>query len=248
MKVFGYDDGASVPAPTPPTCHVAAAVCAAEVRRLQIAAYGVEFTALRAEIGRLIDHQKDLHTLSYVSLAALLGFVGVLADKDTTVEGLATVLLLVPLLTFQFALTAADLSRRILQLARYLDRLSANANRVLRSLASEDLTTGLAVWDWERWKTAQFDEMDDSDQRAATFLEKSRWLALAFPGLLGVGSYLVLDPTPLTGALEWTLFVIAVVALLWSVVLLLTYRPEVKGIPTAKRRDQSVSRTREQVP
>lgn len=87
------------------------------------------------------------------------------------------------------------------------------------------------MWDWEPWKAAQFDEMDDSDQRAATFLEKSRRLALAFPGLLGVGSYVVLDPTPLTGALEWTLFVTAVFALLWSVVLLLTYQSEVKGIP-----------------
>jgi hypothetical protein len=111
MKVFGCDDGASVPAPAPQACHVSAAVCAAEVCRLQIAGYGIEFTALRTEIGRLIDHRKDLHTLSYVSLAALLGFIGVLAAKDTTVEGLATVLLLVPLLTFQSAVTAADLSR-----------------------------------------------------------------------------------------------------------------------------------------
>jgi hypothetical protein len=38
-------------------------------------------------------YHEDLHTLSNVSLAALLGFVGVLANKDTTVEELAAVLL-----------------------------------------------------------------------------------------------------------------------------------------------------------
>jgi hypothetical protein len=72
---------------------------AAEGRQLQVVARGAECRALRTKIGRLIDHHEDLHTLSNVSLAALLGFVGVLANKDTTVEGLAAVLLLVPACT-----------------------------------------------------------------------------------------------------------------------------------------------------
>jgi hypothetical protein len=131
--------------------------------------------ALRTKIGRLIDHHEDLHTLSNVSLAALLGFVGVLANKDTTVEGLAAVLLLVPACTpcqlFHFALTAADLRRGILQLAHYIDKLATNANHAFRTLGPNDPTDGIAVWDRERWKAKGLFDLDratrDLDLRRA---------------------------------------------------------------------------------
>src|SRR5690242_19784489 len=72
----------------------------ANINQLYLTTIDSEFKAMRAEIGRLIDHQRVLQNLSYVSLAALLAFIGVLA-KDA--RGLATVLLFVPLLSLQFA-------------------------------------------------------------------------------------------------------------------------------------------------
>jgi small basic protein len=100
----------------------------ANINQLYLTAIDSEFKAMRAEIGRLIDHQRDLQNLSYISLAALLAFIGVLA-KDA--RGLAIVLLFVPFLSLQFAFTAADISRRILQLGRYVDALAADVNTLL---------------------------------------------------------------------------------------------------------------------
>jgi len=64
--------------------------------------------------------------------------------------------LLVPLPTFQFALTAADLRRGILQLAHYIEKLATNANHAFRKLGPNGPTDGIAVWDRERWKAKEF--------------------------------------------------------------------------------------------
>jgi hypothetical protein len=84
----------------------------AEERKVLVAALDADFKAMRAEIGRLIDHQKDLHNLSFVSLAALLAFIAALV-REGAGGRLTVVLLLVPLLTLQFTLTASDLTRRV---------------------------------------------------------------------------------------------------------------------------------------
>lgn len=65
-----------------------------------------EFVAIRSEIGRLIDHQKDLQNLSLVSLGAVFGFVAAIAQLDPDENDVTLVLLLVPFLTLQFSLTA----------------------------------------------------------------------------------------------------------------------------------------------
>jgi hypothetical protein len=188
-----------------------------------------EYRALRAEIGRLIDHQKDLHNFSFISLAALLAFIGVLAKDAKGAQGLTAVLLLVPLLTLQFALTAADLTRRILQLGTYINTLASLSNSVLRAM-STDKQLVPPVWQWENWKRNQFPQ---SSKFRTVGLEKSRWLALTFPGFLGIGAYVVLDETPLSSWPEWTLFICAVAVMGYSVLILVKYPSEAKGVPAS---------------
>jgi hypothetical protein len=116
---------------------------AAEGRQLQVVARGAECRALRTKIGRLIDHHEDLHTLSNVSLAALLGFVGVLATR--TLRSRASqpsfcLYLLVPPANFSVCVDRSDLRRGILQLAHYIDKLATNANHAFRTLGPNDPT------------------------------------------------------------------------------------------------------------
>jgi hypothetical protein len=67
-----------------------------------VAAFDSDFKAIRAEIGRLIDHQKDLHNLSFVSLAALLAFIGAIVRQDAG-SGLVVGSTSGPVATLQFA-------------------------------------------------------------------------------------------------------------------------------------------------
>jgi small basic protein len=205
----------------------------AEERKVLVAALDADFKAMRAEIGRLIDHQKDLHNLSFVSLAALLAFIGALVRQGPG-SNLTVVLLLVPLLTLQFTLTASDLTRRILQLARYLNEVTSDVNEILRPIlpakVAQRAVDGQAVWKWESWKSRDHWKNPGLFQGQVWMLEKSRWLALTFPGVTAVVAYWLLDETPLGSDVEKWLFAAAVIMLLISVISLLVYRPEARGV------------------
>jgi hypothetical protein len=56
--------------------------------------------------------------------------------------------------------------------------------------------------------------------------EKSRWLALTFPGVTAVVAYWLLDETPAGSSLEQWLFAGAVIMLIFSLISLLVYRSE----------------------
>lgn len=210
-----------------------------KVLTVALSAVDSEFKALRTEVGRLIDHPKDLHNLSFISLAALLAFIGVLVKEggaargEGAVEDLTVVFLLVPLLSLHFALTAADLARRIRQLGGYLNGLTALANAVLADASSNEPLP--EVWQWERWKRQQFTDTPWLDKFRTVSMEKSRWLALTFPGLLGIGSYIALDGTLLSGPLEWSLFVGAIVIMAYSIWALVRYPSEAKGVEPPTR-------------
>jgi hypothetical protein len=205
----------------------------AEERKVLFAAFDTDFKAMRAEIGRLIDHQKDLHNLSFVSLAALLAFIGALV-REGAGRTLTIVLLLVPLLTLQFTLTASDLSRRILQLGRYLNEVTRATNEILRPILPDNSTQktaeGQAIWTWESYKSRDHRRKPGWLQVLVLALEKSRWLALAFPGVTAVVAYWLLDEAPLDSGLEKWLFGAAIVMLAFSVISLLAYRSEAKGV------------------
>jgi hypothetical protein len=210
----------------------------AEERKVLVAALDADFKAMRSEIGRLIDHQKDLHNLSFVSLAALLAFIGALVRQGPG-SGLTVVLLLVPLLTLQFTLTASDLTRRILQLARYLNEVTSDVNEILQPILPENLAQravgGQAIWKWESWKSRDHGEKPSSFRGLVWMLEKSRWLALTFPGVTAVIAYWLLDETPVATDLEGWLFTGAVIMLLISVISLLVYRSEARGVGDRSR-------------
>jgi hypothetical protein len=219
--------------PQPATTSLEERKVLAEERKVLFAAFDSDFKAMRTEIGRLIDHQRDLHTLSFVSLAALLAFVGALVRAGAG-ESLSVVLLLVPLLTLQFTLTASDLSRRILQLAKYLNEVTRGANELLQPILPDNLTrtwaaNGQAIWTWESWKSRDHRRKPGWLQLLILGLEKSRWLALTFPGVTAVVAYLFLDKKPLDSDLEKWLFGGAIVVLAASVIPLFVYRSEAKG-------------------
>lgn len=210
----------------------------AEECKVMVAAFDSDFKAIRAEIGRLIDHQKDLHNLSFVSLAALLAFIGAIVRQDAG-SGLVVVLLLVPLLTLQFALTASDLSRRILQLARYLNEVTRDANEILEPILPEKLAQraadGQAIWRWESFKSRDYGEKPLWYRMLVLTSEKSRWLALTFPGVTAVVAYWLLDETPAGSTLEQWLFAGAVIMLIFSLISLLVYRSEAGGVGETSR-------------
>ena len=205
----------------------------AEERKVLVAALDADFKAMRAEIGRLIDHQKDLHNLSFVSLAALLAFIAALV-REGAGGRLTVILLLVPLLTLQFALTASDLTRRILQLATYLNEVTRDVNEILWPILPPDLTQravdGRAIWKWESWKSRDHKKKPSWFRALVLMLEKSRWLALTFPGVTAVVAYWLLDETPVASGLERWLFASAVIMLVFSVISLLAYRSEAEGV------------------
>jgi hypothetical protein len=188
-----------------------------------------EFKAMRAEIGRLIDHQRDLQNLSYISLGALLAFIGVLVKDAGAPDRLATVLLLIPFLTLQFAFTAADISRRIIQLGRYIDTLTADANNLLDRFGRQ-AQGEIKVWQWERWKSCDFEKKSSAKRKMVIVLEKSRWLSLAFPGIVGVLAYLKIDDTPMRDLSEEVLFVLAIAVVIVSIAALTVYASEARGV------------------
>jgi hypothetical protein len=201
--------------------------------KVLLTAFDSDFKAMRTEIGRLIDHQKDLHNLSFVSLAALLAFIGALA-REGAGERLTVVLLLVPLLTLQFSLTASDLSRRILQLGTHLNEITRGANEILQPILPEKVAQraagGQAVWTWESYKSRDYRNKSGRSQLLVIVLEKSRWLALTFPGVTAVVAYLFLDETPIDSNFEKWLFAAAMLMLIFSTFSLLRYRSEAKGV------------------
>lgn len=208
-----------------------------------------EFTALRVEIGRLIDHQKDLQNLSLVSLGAVLAFIAAIAKLDTAQNDIALVLLLVPFLTLQFALTASDLSRKILDLAAYIEKLSADVNRIVAE-ADAGLASKVTVWGWESWKRDLFEKRSalradhpnsTKPQRGwvVVAVDKAKWLSLLMPGVVSAVAYFAIDDAPRGGAGRLALSVVAVLALAAAAVLLSMYKSEATGVTSRTEVEQA---------
>lgn len=146
-----------------------------------LSALSAEYSAMRDEIGRLIEHEKELVNLSFVVLGAVLALIGTLLGEDEVNADAAFILLFVPLVYLLFALTAAEQTRRILQIARYifLD---------LRPRA-EALAGGTRLWRWEDWKAGEYHHMHRLGKQRVWILERSRWIALTVPGITALVAY-----------------------------------------------------------
>jgi hypothetical protein len=142
-----------------------------------------EYSALRIEIGRCQDHQKDLINLAFVLLGGTLALTGVVAGVPRDERGFGLILLLVPLLYALLGLTCADRARRMLDLARYIDH-------DLRCEAELGLGKERApLWRWEEYKRQQWEQRPLRSRALALGLDKARWLVFIVPNAIAVVAY-----------------------------------------------------------
>jgi hypothetical protein len=140
-----------------------------------------EYRALRDEIGRLIEHEKGLVDLSFVVLGAVLALIGTLLRQDGANENAARILLFVPVLYLLFALSAAEQTRRLMQIARYI--------RHDLTPRAEALTDGLELWRWEDYKAAEYRRLPSRGRARVWILERSRWMAMTVPGITALVAF-----------------------------------------------------------
>lgn len=146
-------------------------------------AIAAEYSALRTEIGRCQDHQKDLINLAFVLLGGTLALIGTVANAPRQERGFGLVLLLVPLLYSLLGFTCADRARRMLDLARYIDfDLRPQSEHLLGDV-------GVAVWRWEEFKREQWKLRSKPIQALALGLDKARWLIFIVPNGIAVLAY-----------------------------------------------------------
>lgn len=184
-----------------------------------LAALGAEYSAMRDEIGRLIEHEKELVNLSFVVLGAVLALIGTLLGDDPVNPDAAFILLFVPVVYLLFSLTAAEQTRRILQIARYIFH-------DLRPRA-EALAGGVHLWRWEDWKAGEYRDMHRAGKTRVWVLERSRWIALTVPGITALVAYGTMVGYHSTWAVA---FLIVDVALLVLQVGVLIYTTEAPGL------------------
>lgn len=193
-------------------------------RSLVLSALQAEFGWMRDEIGRHMDHEKELHQMSIVTLAAMFTLIGVLLNAGNK-SAIAYVLLLVPFTSFIFALTAQNLSRQVLQVAAHLNEITRIANQVLQPtfqqiFTKEQLESDI-VWTWEQWKDYNFQQATRRGRRFFIMLEKSRWLSMILPGLVSLIIFLAMHKSFANVAWYW--FGASALILVLSLVIVFIY-------------------------
>jgi hypothetical protein len=147
-----------------------------------LAAMAAEYTALRSEIGRCQDHQKDLINVAFVLLGAMFAFIGVVSSADTAERDFGRVLLLVPLLYGLLGFACADRARRMLELARYIAF-------DLRPKAEAGMSSRAEIWRWEQYKREQWERGSLPRRILALTLDKARWLVFVVPSLIALFAF-----------------------------------------------------------
>ena len=146
-----------------------------------LAAMSLEYAAMRDEIGRLIEHEERLVQLGFLVLGLTLAFIGALLGPDSVNADAALILLLVPFVYLLFSLSAAEQTRRILQIARYIaDNLTPRA---------EQFTGGARLWQWETFKIGEYERLDGKGRARVWVLERSRWISLTVPSVIALTAY-----------------------------------------------------------
>ena len=131
-----------------------------------------EYTALRDEIGRYQDHQRQLANAVFLVIGGSLTLLGpvtakVAGDDNAAVAG-PILLLFTPPLYCLLAFLYADRAVRIIRLAHYI-------HNHLRPVASS--IAGIEVWSWEKYKN----ETRVVSRRIAYLLDKMRWMVFIAP-------------------------------------------------------------------
>lgn len=148
-----------------------------------LAGMTAEYSALRTEIGRCQDHQKDLINLAFVLLGGTLALIGTVASAPRDQRDFGLILLLVPLLYALLGFTCADRARRMLDLARYINfDLRCQAKR---ALGDEEVS----LWRWEDYKREQWERRSMLKQGLAVGLDKARWLVFILPNAIAGLAY-----------------------------------------------------------
>jgi len=184
-----------------------------------------EYTAIRQEIGRCQDHQKDMMNLAFVLLGGTLGLIGTVAGTEGADRDLAVIFLLVPVLYTLLACTCADRARRMIDLACYL-------HYDLREKAKA-AAGGTELWRWEAYKTDVYDKSNKWFQRRARVLDKARWLAFIVPSVLALGAYWVLAGFPTGAKLFLAIVDVLLIALSFYVLLLAGETAGIRDDPSA---------------
>ena len=195
----------------------------------RLASHQLEFSSIRSEIGRLIDHQRDLMNMSLVAFGGVIALLGVVANltSNGTPSRASDALLLVPELYAVLAVVAVDLTRRIYQLGDYLANLTSRIRR---------LTGDTTLWLWEDWKVADYEKKSARDKVITSLLDKGRWLVLLVPGFVAVSSWFALPHTDLRNHLLPVAF--AIFSLLLTLLLIIA-TGEVAGVPELRSRSSA---------
>jgi hypothetical protein len=153
-----------------------------------VSSMNAEYTALRQEIGRCQDHQKDMMNFAFVLLGATFALIGVtsqLSEPDRRDVG--TILLLVPVIYALLACASADRARRMIDLASYLHY---DLGRRVRAIS------GYELWRWETFKSERYDHLHRTFKLQAKGLDKARWFIFVLPSLVALFAYFELAGSP----------------------------------------------------
>ncbi len=147
-----------------------ATVTTAITSEAQAVLVSAEYSALRAEIGRYQDHQRQLINSVFLVIGGSLTIAGKFATNVGSVPLISApkLLIFVPPVYALLALLYLDRAVRIIRLAHYLhDRARPRASSV----------AGVGIWEWESYKR----ETSVVSRRLAIWLDKLRWGVFILP-------------------------------------------------------------------
>jgi hypothetical protein len=135
----------------------------------QAALVSAEYAALRGEIGRYQDHQRQLMNSVFLVIGGSITLAGPIGSSSTApLIPVRYLLLCVPPLYALLALLYLDRAVRIIRLAHYLHhRARASAASIVRC----------DLWEWETYKG----ETKVVPRRVAFFLDRLRWAIFVIP-------------------------------------------------------------------
>ncbi|MGD0880119.1 MAG: hypothetical protein ABSB09_00935 [Acidimicrobiales bacterium] len=129
-----------------------------------------EYAALRAEIGRYQDHQKQVMNFVVLVVGGSLALVvPVLLKTYTDRQRVLDILLIVPVFCCLLCLIYYDRTVRIIRLAHYLATVVNCRASMLSGIPN--------VWSWETYKR----ETTIVSRRLALWVDRVRWLMFLLP-------------------------------------------------------------------
>ena len=129
--------------------------------------------------------------------------------------------MLVPIPYLLLSLTAADMTRRIKTMARYLNNGLKSEIQAPIQILQMHMHMSATIWDWEGWTRHDHKSHNQGARAIIWLVEKAKWMTLVVPSVVAVSAFYILTEKHsttdkyLTG-LDVVLIVISAIAAFWQ--------------------------------